>query len=340
MKPTVIFTRPHQWSKYKSDKLNLIHAPVFGDDPMLRDLSPMFDSVGGVAFPGGIEKTVALCKMHQPQAFVFWAMYGFGDSDKRQLSSIVEMVKQIKEISPKTVIFYGNGNQFDTILHGEPDFNVKAYMQYIDVILDNTKDPKIHECYKKYGLKVETFYTFGFDPEVFEPVWDVQPTYDCFFGGSYTGQNRFPNSRTRHQLITRVAKSHKLLVRGRGPWPVKKQPYLNAMEYYREFGTTKLALGCYHADLYRYYTKRSIYAIASGRPYVVRYIPGMEHDFENNKHVVWWNSVESALEKIKWLLEDPSARMSIGQNARTIAVENHSWEARLRDFEQIVSQYI
>jgi glycosyltransferase involved in cell wall biosynthesis len=340
MKPIVIFTRPRQWEKYKSDKLKLIHAPVFGDEPMLRNMVPMGDSVGGVAFPDGIANTILMCKKYRPQAFLFWAMYGFSDTDKRQLSSIREMIRSIKQVSPKTVIFYGNGNQFDTILHNEPDFNVKAYMPHIDVILDNTRDEKIHECYKKYGLKVESFYTFGFDPDEFDPPWEIKSEYDCFFGGSYTGQNRFPNSKIRHNLITRAAKKYNLLVRGRGPWPVEKKPYLNAVEYFREFGKTKLALGCYHADLYRYYTKRSIYALASGTPYVVRYIPGMEHDFENENHLVWWNSVDVALEKIDWLLNDISARNTIGENARRIAVENHSWEARLREFENIVERHI
>ncbi len=141
--------------------------------------------------------------------------------------------------------------------------------------------------------------------------------------------------------MTVVDKKFNLLVSGRGKWKVKnRRKYLHAEAYWRIFGEAKVALGCNHVDLSRYYTKRSIYALASGRPYLVRYIPGMEKDFENGKHLVWYSTVDEAMKWLGALVEDEGMRTRIGTASRARMVERHSWAARLRDFGKVLGRVL
>ena len=342
---TLIFTRPHQWAKMKHKGIKLVHAPVFGPSPMLRGGAPMGDSVGGVATQAGLTKLIELFEEHKPDAFLFWAMYGMGDVDRRQLESVQIVLTTCKAIAPKCKFFYGNGNQASTILERSPDFNVMSFKSVIDVVLDTTRDSGIHGIYSKHGFGVDTLHTFGFDPDDIEPMHGPlggvpkKAEHDVFFGGSYTGRRRFPNSDFRHNLLITLAKKFDLLVRGRGKWPVPSKPYVHAMDYAKEIGKCKVALGCYHDDLERYYTKRTIYSLASGRPYVVRYIPEMEKDFRN-----FWNwgqllhfqTSEEACSLIRMLLNEPKLANEIGRRGRKIAVEKHSWAARLKDMGEIL----
>jgi len=300
----------------------------------------MGDSVGGAATPEGLKRLVKLFEEHRPAAFLFWAMYGRGDTDKRQLSSVQAALRKCRDLAPGCVFFYGNGNQASTIVDGEPDFNVLAFESLIDVVLDNTMDSRIKAIYESRGFGFDTLHTFGFDP-VDIPNFNGTPAeYDVFFGGSYTGQRRFPNSKFRHDLLTAMHREFVLEVRGRGKWPVPHKPYVHAMDYPKIIGRAKVALGCYHADLKRYYTKRTIYSLASGRPYVVRYIPGMEMDFKLGKEVVSYTTVPEAVEAVKKLLHNPSRAKAVGAAGRTRAVEDHSWEARLRDMGRILNRCV
>lgn len=337
----LMFTRPVQWAGMDSE-VELVHADVFGSDPTLRGGMPMGDSVGGVAPFARLEALVDQFEQEQPDAFLFWAMYCDKGADKHKLEPVADALKRCKQVSPRTVFFYGNGNQASTIKDRKPDFNVEAFASVIDVVLDNTCDDKIHEVYRGRGFRTDTLHTFGFDPEQIECRAGEPADHDVFFGGSYTGRSRFPNSAFRHELIVQMAKRFDVLVRGRGKWPspLKRKPYVHGMRYPREIARCRVALGCYHADLNRYYTKRTIYSLASGRPYVVRYIPGMEHNFLNGKHLFWYRSVDEAVDLVRGLIENPHVAETVGRNGRGIAEAEHSWKARLWDMESILERHL
>lgn len=115
-------------------------------------------------------------------------------------------------------------------------------------------------------------------------------------------------------------------------------PGLHALEYFREIQKAKIVLGTYHYDLERYYTKRTVYGGASGRMMMTRYIPGMEKDFENHENIVWFHSIEEGLELIEYYLKNNEEREKIAKQTRDHFVKNHSWKARLRDFEGVMKR--
>lgn len=340
-KPVVLFTRPFQWKNMHSRKLKLVHAPVFGNVPVLRSGGPMGDSVGGVTTEGGLKKLKELFEEHKPDFFLYWAWYN-NDGSKLQINRLTNVLVNLRTKYPNTVFVYGNGNQ-----QGFPDFNVNAFKNAIDLILLNTHDEREKQMYMDFGVPfVDTMHTFGFDPDYHGKFtrFAKEPKFDCFFGGSQsynpTRPMKYPKSRLRLSFLEAVNKEFKLLVRGKGKWPFPTEGYLDGNDYIQEFGRTKLTLGMYHWDLERYYTKRTIYSIASGRPYIVHYIPGMEKDFINKKHLAWFHTPEECMRLIDYYLSNITDRLLMGQEGREHAVAHHSWQARLNDFEAIVERFL
>jgi len=357
-KPRVIFTRPAYWAKCKSEKLDLQHVSISGDEPTkLRNGRACGDSVGGVVTERGRKLLLRAFDERPPDVFLWWAHYA-NDGSKDKLRTVRTLLGMLRSMAPKAVFLYGNGNQ-----QGMPDFNVSAFMHVMDGILVNTRDEREVRMYKSHGIRhVRTLHTFGFDPGKHGPgnaySTDKTPKYDCFFGGSQTLDVRtgrpsrfypknkmlggkYPNSKRRFEFLKGVNERFKLLVRGKGRWePIAAQKYLHADEYPGAFGNAKLALGMYHWDLQRYYTKRTVYSGASGRPLITYYIPGMEKDFEKGVNIEWFKTPDEGYELIKHYLDRNEEREALGARQRAHFVKHHSWEPRLREFERIVEEVL
>jgi spore maturation protein CgeB len=84
-------------------------------------------------------------------------------------------------------------------------------------------------------------------------------------------------------------------------------------------------------DIQNYYSDRQLIAMASGRPLVCRYIPGLENEFENGKHCLWYYDEAELVGHVRKLLSDPDLSARIGAAGRAEVMKSHSWEARVHD---------
>ena len=355
-KPNVLFTRPAYWDQRES-KFNLIHCSISPyEDTRLRNGKLCADSVGGVMTDKGADILIKMFEEYKPVAFLWWAHY-MNDGSADRLGKLTQVLLKCRQIAPDCKFLYGNGNQ-----QGFPDFNVSRFHEngLVDGILINTRDKREIKMYKSHGIKfVDTLHTFGFDPSEHGQFGDVKPEYDCIFGGSQTMDRKtnrpvkfypknpmlggkYLKSKERFDFIAAVAKRFKLMLLGKGKWPKEfnLKPYQYGQDYYKVFGRAKITLGMYHWDLERYYTKRTIYSLASGRMLIAHYIPGMENDFTKGVHCEWFKTVPEALELIAKYLKDDVARMHVGAAGRARAITNHSWDARLKEFEVILGKVL
>lgn len=339
-KPIVAISRPMQWgTKYQGKKFNLHPMSLFGVEPRLKAGQVAGDSVGTVIVDNGMAHAVEFFRQNKPSAFLFSSMY-YPDGSENQIRTVVHFIEKLKTISPGTKFIYWNGNQ-----QGYLDYNAAAFLPFLDAVLTNTKDAKDFKIFKDAGVKrVATLYQFGFDPDEHGRKQTRRPKYDCFFAGSQTyskkNPQKYPNCKWRYEFIMAVANTFRLLIHGRGKWGCDSYAYLFGQKFYDTFLHASVIIGANHWDMERYYTRRTVYALASGRPYVVREIPGMQHDFVNREHLCWFKEIEEGLDMIKWLLRHPAAAKKIGDAGRKIAVERFSWSALLDQFEDLLENTI
>lgn len=101
----------------------------------------------------------------------------------------------------------------------------------------------------------------------------------------------------------------------------------------------KVALSINHFNhIDRYYSDRQLISMASGTPVVCHYVPGMEHEFTNGEHCLWFKQPHEAVTLVSHLLTDPERRARIGGAGRAHVMEQHSWEARLRSIQPLLEQ--
>ncbi len=81
----------------------------------------------------------------------------------------------------------------------------------------------------------------------------------------------------------------------------------------------------------RYYSDRQLIAMASGIPLVCKYVPGLEHEFTQGEHCLWYNTPDELVAHVRRLLGDPALRAKIGAAGRDKVTQGHTWADRIEE---------
>lgn len=328
-KPTAIVLHPKDWENYES-KLNIVHVSIGGKVPKKRDGTPTYDGYADVVTEEGLADLYAKVEEHKPEVFLFWMHVGMNPA----------VIKKVKEISPRTKVMTWYGNHRYEFPHG-----VRIYLPYLNTVLINSKEISQYKLFMDNGVPhVATLYD-GFNPDDVE-LEEKEPEFDCIFGGnSYLGRTNnlpgqdFPGGLLRYNLIVEARKRFNVAVLSNIPegWPFEVLPPAFHPKYTNELRRAKITLNVNHfPSFFKAYTRRTIRSIFAKRLHLTLYIPGMEDDFENHENIVWYHDLNEAMELISYYLDNEVERERIAEQAWQHAVENFTFEHRLRDFEKIV----
>lgn len=328
--PTVVYTRPRDWHAggYTSDRLNMVYVAISGDFPKKRNGRPVGDGIGDVISKTGVEILYNAVKKYQPQIF-FHSIHAKVDS---------HIMMEVKRLSPNTKIVVMDGND----PHKMSKY-VSTHRKFIDAVLLNSKDLRTKQYYYDAGYPKECVGTLydGFIPAE-HPVPKITPKFDCFFGGSNlrepNGTHRFENGLLRYKFMTAIKSNFALDLHGLFvEWGFKTAERLNYPAYYTAFHNAKIALNVNHLELRQYYTRRTIHSGSSGRMYILKYIPGMEEDFgDNREHAAWFSTIGEGVELVREYLLNNKKREETASKCYQLFLQHHSWQARLKEFEDFV----
>ena len=329
-KPIALILHPKEWatSKYgKNSRFDFHHVSIGGKIPKKRNGVPTFDGYADCATLEGMQAARTLFTQLRPAIFFFWMHGDFPPS----------FLIQLKRISPKTKFVHWFGNHRHSVVG-----NVTRYQRTLDMLFLNSKDPRQIKMYKKIVPHVKTLYD-GFAPSEVKLV-ENKPEFDCFFGGnSYMGAiigNKkldFPGGKIRFDLICEAHKQFKLHVTSGYSkfWPFKVQPEVFHPHYTTEMRRAKITLNVNHfPTLYKAYTRRTIRSIFARRCHITLYIPGMEEDFENHKHLVWFKTVDEGIDLIKYYLDHDTEREEIAWAGWKLAMKKYTFHNRMEDFDR------
>jgi len=240
----------------------------------------------------------------------------------------------LKTISPETKFVFWSGDVRKRLL--KP---LRLNKDILDLFLTNHNGQR--GLFKKGGIKkVETFHSALSPRQISND--NIEIVYDIFFGGN-NFNNKFPLGPLRKKLIYNVNKHFNLIVHGRG-WNnnklVNNCGIVRKLAYSKAIQQAKMCIGINHFHLPRYYGYRTWHSLASGRLHLIYYIPGMEKDFENGKHLVWFKSIKEALKLIKYYLNNEKECEEIGANGRKLILEQHTWENRAPLLKTIFEQLL
>jgi len=166
------------------------------------------------------------------------------------------------------------------------------------------------------------------------------PVPSVVFCGSHYG-SAFPGTRARELAIKALMNAGiQVGVVGAG-WPAWA-PVLGACPVKQQVHVWRAALVClnvnHYNDVERYYSDRQLIAMASGTATVCHYIPGLEEEFENRRHCIWYKQIDELVPIVTELLSDEGLRQAIGAAGKSEVAANHTWTARVRSILPLIEE--
>jgi hypothetical protein len=163
------------------------------------------------------------------------------------------------------------------------------------------------------------------------PAWTPSfKNVDVIFCGSH--YKHFPGSKQREAAMLALAAANiDYGVVGTG-WKsgIKVLGTCGVKQQYHAYQKAKVALSINNFnDIYLYYSDRQLISMASGKPVVCHYVPGLEREFQNGVHCLWYKTPEELVDNVKKLLADPAMRDRIGKAGREEIIKNHTWMRRI-----------
>lgn len=83
-------------------------------------------------------------------------------------------------------------------------------------------------------------------------------------------------------------------------------------------------------DVPGYWSDRVYLTLGCGGFFLTAYVPGLEKEFENHKHLVWWNSFDELHDLIKYYLPREAERRAIALNGYRLVHREHMYENRIQ----------
>jgi spore maturation protein CgeB len=188
------------------------------------------------------------------------------------------------------------------------------------------------EYVKKLGIENVFQIQISFEETVFNEnvIKDKTKKSDIIFIGNYYG-NTYPLGKLRLQTIKYLKNiyKNKFTVIG-GNWVGYGDPpvyaKINTPIYYNSH---KIALSINNINAYKYTSDRLFNIMATKTFCLVHYYEGLEEDFENKKHLVWWKDVKELKGLIDYYLSHDDERNQIANNGFNEVWSKHRWLNRM-----------
>ncbi|MDY6934503.1 MAG: glycosyltransferase [Spirochaetota bacterium] len=246
-----------------------------------------------------------------------------------------DTIKIIKKNSKcKVIHFYGD-------FRNTPQPYVIDIGKYADITLLYHKDQRIIKQHHDLGVKNIGFWWVGSDPDIYRPI-QLEKKYDVVFFGN--NADFLPGHEERRNLIKAIAESGITIHIFGNNWDlftdhqnIVLHNFVVSKEFVDTCSKAKITLG-YNAvnDVYYYASwRRPFNCMACGAFHLTKYFPGIEEVFETKKHLVWFDTINEAVELIHFYLNNSEERENIAQNGREEIINNHTWDKRIEEMINI-----
>ncbi len=206
--------------------------------------------------------------------------------------------------------------------------------------------------YQSLGLSNVEFLPQGVDPSMCPLRPAVLRHLISFFGSGYAYRHRW-------EILTALAERYTLSIWGTNwarydcpfdgsrclrpeEWEAQRQrlPRPHPPVYNEDLGQkiaeTAIVLGIGVPGVPLYFSNRVWLTLGWGGFLLQEYVEGLEHFFENHRHLVWYRDVEEAVDLIAWYLAHPGPRERIALQGYQQVQRFHTYDQRIQVLLQSV----
>lgn len=337
----ILVTHPLDWMGIRKDldlKTVVRHVSIGGDIPKRPNGMATWDGIGEVVIDEGVQELYNAVQEFQPDVFLFGIHFYF----------YRHYIEHIKKLCPKMKVVMHYTDQREDVPN-----EVGAFENLLDMLLITNQDPKEKNKFLDFGIPiVETLYD-GINLHDYWPM-PKPPMYDCFFGGNnhmmtveyYKNRKAippdsliFPGNKFRHDFLSMVNDHFSLIVRGMYGWEglrfLVKSPKYHP-QYLSIMREARIVLGTAVSPRYKLYMRRHWRGLACGRMLITEYVPGMEEDFVQHKHLCYFKEIPEGMDYIRYYLSRDEARERIARQARELIANQHTTDHRLAQFVGLI----
>lgn len=230
-------------------------------------------------------------------------------------------LKTAKEICPGVIITNWSGD-----IRKDAMFNFVTLTHVVDyLLLSNTGQLDV---YRRAGCQNVRYWQIGYDPKEHFPMWKKDFLYDaCFVGNNYG--STFPDGELRASVVNNLKGTLGNRFGGFGAgYPYSTQiPYNQTNEVYNN-SICPVSISNFN-NVSHYFSDRLLYCVASGRPTISWYFPGIESYFVIGSEILVAKSLHEVLDAINYCKANPEAANKIGMNGYLRVLKEHTYTSRV-----------
>lgn len=245
-----------------------------------------------------------------------------------------ELIRHIKRLWPKIIITHWMGDWRASV---PPVLRELCQLCDVSFLSNEGQLP----MYRAFG-RTEYWQIASYAPE-FCDLDDIHgmpfKVPDVVFCGNHYGDT-FPGGGQRLAVVEAFIRSGLPFGIVGGGWPdgVKTLGSTGLKEQKHIYMAARVSVGVNNInDCERYYSERQLSAMSVPRPHVCWGVPGLDKDFVDGEHCLFYQTPEEAVQKVRELLADPERAARIGEAGRVEVMRAHLWPERIREIMPLVT---
>jgi hypothetical protein len=190
---------------------------------------------------------------------------------------------------------------------------------------------------QKLGYDSE-YLEIGYDENIYNSIGDSYNDYEILFMANNYGNNFYPMSNFRI-LITEYLKtfySNKFGLFGSNWLYSNGNANHSQHEEAKWYRGCKIGINCSHFNVARYNSDRLLRILGSGTFCLSYKHSEMEQDYENYKHLVYFDSIEDLKNKIDYYLENEDERKQIAYNGQQLVLNRNTFKHQVENIIKLV----
>jgi len=190
--------------------------------------------------------------------------------------------------------------------------------------------------YRQAGCHNVRYWQIGYDPKYHFPIDKNNFDYDVSFAGNHHN-NSFPDSRLRLEVVNKCKSlfNNRFGIFGSGYPGSKPIDIFRINEMYNKSVCT-LSISHFN-NIAHYFSDRLLHCVASGRPTITWYFPGIEDYFTEGKDILVARSDQDVINHVNFCKNDLEQAKNIGIEGYKKVLKDHTYTARAIELLKITN---
>ena len=182
------------------------------------------------------------------------------------------------------------------------------------------------------------YLEIGYDENIYNSIGDSYNDYQVLFMANNYGAGYFPLSEYRINLAKELSikLQSKFGLFGNGWAKGNGNANHSQFEEAKWYRGCKIAINCSHYNVARYNSDRLLRILGSGTFCLSYKHSEMEQDYENYKHLVYFDSIEDLKNKIDYYLQNEDERKQIAYNGQQLVLNKNTFKHQVENIIKLV----